>query len=358
MSILYETLWFYLEINAKDHYVLPSALRVMSTRSFLKWAGGKHRVARDLIEIIENDPPHGINWCVQDDESYHEPMLGSGSMYFQLIENKIIKNQKSVLGDINKSIICTMKVLSKKKNLSSLIDKLSDLQDKYPKDSPHPNPRNQDKDVRNRRMFYRKRRKLNRLIKRIDNLSPEDKIELSSLVIFLNKTCYNGLWRMNSRGEFNTPEGNYYRPSNICQPSVLKRCHELLRSCSIHVRDWKKGLKAAKPGDLVYLDPPYMPVKFGENTFTDYHTDGFDMDDQIDLAKEAAKAAKRGVRIIASNHDARGAPNIEQIYNSAADEVGINKPVIKQIKVSRTINCKGHGRVKVNEVLIFLYHEN
>ena len=88
MSILYETLWFYLEINAKDHYVLPSALRVMSTRSFLKWAGGKHRVARDLIEIIENDPPHGINWCVQDDESYHEPMLGSGSMYFQLIENK------------------------------------------------------------------------------------------------------------------------------------------------------------------------------------------------------------------------------------------------------------------------------
>ena len=327
----------------------------MSTRSFLKWAGGKKRVARDLIEIIETKPPHGINWFVKDDESYHEPMLGSGSMYFQLIENGIIQNQKSVLGDINKPIIYAMKVLSEKENISPLIVLLSNLQEKYPKNKPHPNPRNQDKDVRNRRMYYKKRRRLNRLIKRIDSLSPDEKLELTSLVIFVNKTCYNGLWRMNSKGEFNTPEGNYFHPSNICQPSVLRRCQELLKPCSIQVRDWKKGLEVSKPGDLVYLDPPYMPLKFGENTFTDYHTDGFDMDDQKELAIEAAKAAKRGVRVIASNHDARGAPNIAEIYNDAAKEVGISKPIIEQIKVSRTINCKGHGRVKVNEVLIFLY---
>ena len=327
----------------------------MSTRSFLKWAGGKKRVARALIEIIETKPPHVINWFVKDDESYHEPMLGSGSMYFQLIENGIIQNQKSVLGDINKPIIYAMKVLSEKENISPLIVLLSNLQEKYPKNKPHPNPRNQDKDVRNRRMYYKKRRRLNRLIKRIDSLSPDEKLELTSLVIFVNKTCYNGLWRMNSKGEFNTPEGNYFHPSNICQPSVLRRCQELLKPCSIQVRDWKKGLEVSKPGDLVYLDPPYMPLKFGENTFTDYHTDGFDMDDQKELAIEAAKAAKRGVRVIASNHDARGAPNIAEIYNDAAKEVGISKPIIEQIKVSRTINCKGHGRVKVNEVLIFLY---
>ena len=333
-------------------------LRGNMTRSFLKWAGGKHRVADELIDIIAKNNPYGIRWNVSTGQRYHEPMLGSGSMFFRLKSCGFINTRKKAfLSDINSIIISTMKVVSSKKHLADLIPILRELQDNYPLDLPHPNPRNQDKKVREKRMFYKKRDRLNVLSKDIGSLTDSELVELAAIAIFLNKTCFNGLWRMNSNGDFNTPEGAYTFPNNICQENILKECSDLFSSSVLYVQGWKKSLKKAKKGDLVYVDPPYMPIRIDNTTFTDYFTDGFTIDDQIDLANSLAIAAKRGVRIIASNHDTEGNPNVREIYNNAAVLAKIKPPEIYSIDVSRTISCKGKGRLKVKEVLIFMTGE-
>lgn len=325
------------------------------TRSFLKWAGGKHRVASALLKVIQEKKPHGISWNVGVGQRYHEPMLGSGSMYLRLKSNDFINTRKKAfLSDINSIIISTMQVVSSHQHLEKLIPMLKKLQENYPLDLPHPNPRNQEDEIRENRMFYRKRTRLNTLSKKMGSLSESELIELASITIFVNKTCFNGLWRMNSDGEFNTPEGAYSYPKNICQEQVLFECNRLFSDSILKVQDWRESLKKAKDGDLVYIDPPYMPIQVDGTTFTDYHSDGFTIEDQIELANSLASAAKRGVRIIASNHDTEGNPNVREIYNNAAMLANIKPPEIHSIDVSRTISCKGKGRVKVKEVLIFL----
>lgn len=328
------------------------------SRSFLKWAGGKHKVADSLLKLVREKRPHEIDWSVCHGQRYHEPMLGSGSMYFRLKDSGFIDTRKlSYLSDINEILITAMETVRDKNSLPDLKDELGELQRLYPLDLPHPNPRNQSKSQRERRMFYRKRRELNQLLKNFGKKTHEEKVRISSLTIFLNKTCFNGLWRMNSKGEFNTPEGAYDNPKNIFQNSVLDDCHSFLKSSRLCVQDWRTSLKHAKKGDLVYVDPPYLPINIGGSTFTDYHSSGFTMEDQIQLAESLTSAATKGVRIIASNHDTIGNPNVREIYNNAANEFGIISPEIHSIDVSRTINCKGEGRVKVKEVLIFVKPE-
>lgn len=335
-----------------------SQLRVNMTRSFLKWAGGKHRVADELVDVIAKNMPYGIQWDVSKGQRYHEPMLGSGSMFFKLKSCGFINTRKKAfLSDINSIIISTMKVVSSKMHLAELITMLRKLQEEYPSDLPHPNPRNQDRETREKRMFYKKRERMNVLSKNIDSLTESEMVELAAIAIFLNKTCFNGLWRMNSNGNFNTPEGAYTLPKNICQENILEECSRLFSSSILEVQDWKKSLNRAERGDLVYIDPPYMPIRIDDTTFTDYFTDGFTIDDQIDLANSLAIAAKKGVRIIASNHDTEGNPNVREIYNNAASLAKIKPPEIFSIDVSRTISCKGKGRVKVKEVLIFMADE-
>ena len=185
------------------------------------------------------------------------------------------------------------------------------------------------------------------------NLLANQEIELAALAIFLNKTCYNGLWRMNRDGEFNVPEGDYDSPTNICQESILRTCQQHLSSTSLSSSTWEDTFRNVRSGDLVYLDPPYMPLEIDGATFTTYFTDGFSRQDQIELATKSAQLAAKGARVIASNHDALGEPTVREIYGAAAADAGC-RIEIRPIQVSRNISCKGHGRVKVNEVLIFM----
>ena len=325
------------------------------TRSFLKWAGGKHRVADALLRVTRDARPLNVDWDVRTGQRYHEPMMGSGSMYFRLRESGFISSKKkSMLADLNHILISMMTTVGDHESHEALFSRLRELQEDYPSDLPHPNPRGQEQDVREQRMFYRKRRELNRLASRLPALSVHESIELAALAIFLNKTCYNGLWRMNSHGHFNTPEGAYTRPKNIYQPDVIVACAGHLKQANLSCQDWRKSLARARPGDLVYIDAPYMPIKFGDQTFTDYFSAGFSMQDQRDLANSAALSAAKGVRIIASNHDTEGNPNVRHLYQHACAQAGIQAPAIVPIDVSRTISCKGHGRQKVSEVLIFM----
>ena len=158
---------------------------------------------------------------------------------------------------------------------------------------------------------------------------------------------------MNKDGEFNVPEGDYDSPTNICQESILRTCQQYLSSTSLSSSTWDDTFCDIRLGDLVYLDPPYMPLEIDGNTFTTYFTDGFSRQDQIELAIKSAQLAATGVRVIASNHDALGEPTVREIYEEAALDAGCRLE-IRPIQVSRNISCNGHGRVKVNEVLIFM----
>ena len=320
-------------------------------KPFLKWAGGKTRVVEELANIIESKPLN-CDWTIGTGERYFEPFLGSGAMFFGLKSKGIIKTKKkSKLSDINNILVNCMNVVSDDIKLDKLIIELKSLQKKYAKQKR--NPRGQTKEKREKRMYYVKRRRLNKLARRIPILTLEQEIELASLMIFLNKTCFNGLWRMNKNGEHNVPEGDYNAPTNICQESTLRNCSDFLKSASISTQTYSQALLDIAPGDLVYLDPPYMPLEIDGNTFSNYFTDGFSKQDQIELANLSAEIASKGCRVIASNHDALGEPTIREIYGNAAKKYGC-RVSIQPIKVSRNISCKGHGRVKVNEVLIFM----
>ncbi len=322
-----------------------------NSKPFLKWAGGKHRVVEELTNIVK-EKPLSIDWTVVSGQRYHEPFLGSGAMFFGLRSNGFIQSRKkSHLNDINGILVNCMRVVSDEAKLEKLLNKLKKLQADYSRQER--NPRGQTKAVREARMYYVKRKKLNSLSKKISSLTANQEIELAALAIFLNKTCYNGLWRMNRDGEFNVPEGDYDSPTNICQESILRTCQQHLSSTSLSSSTWEDTFRNVRSGDLVYLDPPYMPLEIDGATFTTYFTDGFSRQDQIELATKSAQLAAKGARVIASNHDALGEPTVREIYGAAAADAGC-RIEIRPIQVSRNISCKGHGRVKVNEVLIFM----
>lgn len=322
-------------------------------RPFLKWAGGKHRVVPELLRIISEQPPLDRDWGVGIGSRYHEPFLGSGAMYFGLKGAGLIcTKQHSWLSDLNPALVNVMRVVSDAKLLEDLIHILESWQEEYGNEGPV--LKNARQAERDKGMYYKMRGELNGYLGHTGKRSDDSRVEFAALMIFLNKTCFNGLWRMNSHGKFNVPEGDYIKPQNICQEGLLHSCNQLLKGTKIERLDWRDSMKRAKSGDLVYLDPPYMPLKIGDRVFTSYYTEGFDFEDQQELADAAARAASRGVRVIASNHDTEGHPNVRKIYTEAAEVVGCRKPIFEQIEVSRNINCKGHGRVKVNEVLIFM----
>ena len=320
-------------------------------RPFLKWAGGKHRVVSEFLKIVDERAPLGRRWNVDAGSRYHEPFLGSGAMFFGLKDSGFVQTKRwSYLSDINPALINTMQVVSDDRLLEHLIETLESWQEEYGREGPV--PKHSTQAVREEGMYYRKRQELNRYLGKPSECE-DTRVEFAALSIFLNKTCFNGLWRMNGRGLFNVPEGDYVKPQNICQKSVLLSCNKLLKRTKIERVDWKDSMKRSKPGDLVYLDPPYMPLKIDDQVFNSYYTDGFDFEDQRELALVAATAASRGVRVIASNHDALGEPTIREIYGNSAADVGCEID-IRPIQVGRNISCKGHGRVKVNEVLIFM----
>ena len=325
-----------------------------SARPFLKWAGGKHRIVSELLKIIDDDPPLRCQWKVGAGSRYHEPFLGSGAMFFGLKSNGIIAtNHQSYLSDVNPALINALQVVSEEEQLDDLVKVLRNLQEDYGNRGTVRKHATQEE--RNAGMYYEMRARMNTLLADTKNIEKHNPVDFAALMIFLNKTCFNGLWRVNSEGLFNVPEGDYVKPRNICQEGILRECQRLLNRTKIESLGWKQAMsrKRVKEGDLVYLDPPYMPLKIGDNVFTSYFTKGFDFGDQRELAQVAASAAAKGVRVVASNHDTKGEPTVREIYNNAATDKGCKIEIIP-IQVGRNISCKGHGRVKVNEVLIFM----
>lgn len=277
--------------NLLNKVILPN-----DAKPFIKWVGGK----RSLMSTLLANAPKQFT-------TYYEPFVGGGALFFAL------KPQKAVLLDLNIDLAITYNVVKKKPML--LIDALA----------IHNELHNEE--------YYYSIRKMQ---------TSDDEIVVASRFIYLNKTCYNGLYRVNSKGEFNVPMGNYKSPLILDKENILE-CSKVLQNATIEFATFQKSLLMPQRNDFVYLDPPYHPIN--SDSFTKYNKDGFTEGDQIELYKSCKQLHERGVKFMLSNSDT---PFINNLYKDKEFNIQI-------VTAPRMVNCKSAGRSSTNEVLIRNY---
>lgn len=270
---------------------------------FVKWAGGKRHLLSHLLPLV----PVRIN-------SYYEPFLGGGALFFAMYNRG--RRFKAQLSDKNGELINAYKIT--RDTPDELVQYLSELKRHYV-ESP------------NKKAYYYEIRKWN----------PMTNEESAAKFIFLNKTCYNGLFRVNKRNQFNVPFG-HNKKAGIFSPANIYAVSTCLRrtAARIYVKDYKKAVVNCEKEDFVYFDPPYFPATKTE-TFTDYATSGFTEDDQIVLAEWFESLDDRGCNVLLSNSDT---PLVRRLYR---------RYKIVEIQVVRPISCIGNKRRGFREVVIY-----
>ncbi|TFF98892.1 MAG: DNA adenine methylase [Promethearchaeota archaeon] len=246
-------------------------------KPILKWAGGK----RQLLEDIYINFPEHYN-------HYHEPMIGGGALFFDL------EPKNGTINDVNPRLINFYETV--RDNPKELL-KIS-RSFKSPKSSTNPNKEFSEVTRNNKKIknyYYQQREIFNRR----PNGEKFDPILEAAILLYLNRTCFNGLYRENSSGEFNVPLGRYKNPDWIREAEILQ-ASKVLKRITIYNNSFDYILEIAKQEDLVYFDPPYVPMSRTAN-FTDYNADGFDKEDQKRLLKVAKRLDKKGVNVIISN---------------------------------------------------------
>ncbi len=276
--------------RANGRYALP--------RPFLKWVGGKGQLLPELVKRVEMAGDFG---------RYHEPFLGGGALFFELYRTGKLK-KKAYLSDNNPRLIEAY--VGVRDEVDAVIDLLQRHKRRHSEDH-----------------FYRVRAK-----------SPKSLAERAARVIYLNKTCYNGLYRENRKGQFNAPFGRYKNPV-ICDEDNLRAVSKALKKASIESRHFQTVADRAAPGDLVYFDPPYHPVS-KTASFEGYHQGAFGEDSQRLLSEVFAKLAAKRVYVLLSN-SMTGL--IRELY----------KPYhIDTVQAARAVNSRADKRGKVAEALV------
>ncbi|MDJ0511535.1 MAG: DNA adenine methylase [Crocosphaera sp.] len=272
-------------------------------KPFLKWAGGK----RQLLPEIRKHMPKKYN-------KYYEVFMGGGAIFFSL------QPEQATINDSNKELINCYQVI--RDNPTELILKL--------------------KEHKNEPTYFYKIRELDRKVKQYEKLS---NVEKAARIIYLNKTCYNGLFRVNSQGQFNVPFGKYKNP-DIVNEAVIKAVGKYLRDNEIDIlnKDFSEALISARKGDFIYLDPPYDPIS-NTASFTGYDVNGFNRKEQKRLKDVIDELHQKGCKVLLSNSHT---DFICDLYSN---------DYYKKIKVSaiRAINSQGHKRGKVDEILVKNY---
>mgnify|MGYP004484155649 FL=1 len=289
----------------------------IKTKPFVKWAGGKSQ----LISEIRKKYPKNI-------KCYCEPFVGGGAVLFDILAN--YKPEKVLINDINKELIITYYQLQN--NVDNLIKKLFALQNEFI-----------SADLEQRKIIYNNNRKLYNSLK---NKSCENnELEIASLFIFLNKTCFNGLYRVNKNGDFNVPMGSYKNPS-ICDEFNLKKSSSLLKNVKIICGDYSRCIDYINDETFVYIDPPYRPLT-QTSSFTSYSAKVFDDKEQIRLADFINIISRKGAIVVASNSDPQNADENDMFFDNLYRNYSI-----KRIQAKRAINSKSEGRGNVSELLI------
>lgn len=287
-------------------------------KPFIKWAGGK---AQLLTDISENMP-----FDKEDSFDYIEPFVGGGAVLFWMLDNyPNIKH--AVINDVNKDLINAYKIV--KNNVSGLIKLLSKYEKGY-NSLAHGSIERKD-------FFYAKRA--------LFNTRKSRKIKQTALFIFLNKTCFNGLYRVNRKNEFNVPQGSY-KSLKIHKPKSLLRASELLQKVEILNGDYEKTLKYAGKNSFFYFDPPYKPLS-GTSRFNSYAKDQFGDDEQIRLKEYCDKIDARGSKWMLSNSDVKRGNPSDDFFDDLFGKYQINRVLAK-----RKINVNPEKRGNLTELLI------
>ena len=311
-----------------------STLTKVSTSSivpkpFLKWAGGKTQ----LLEQISNFLPQELlNGSVK---KYVEPFLGGGAVFFNIAYKYQI--QELVISDINTELVIAYKTIQYRVN--DLIQLLTDIENKYLSFDE-----NQRKEY-----FYQTRTQFNL---RKNYINSQDYnfewIERTAQIIFLNKTCYNGLFRLNSKGEFNVPAGKYKNPT-ICDPENLRAVADVLQNAEIYHRDFSEYENSIDSNTFIYFDPPYRPLNKTSN-FISYSQQIFNDGEQIRLRDFFKSLDQKGALMLMSNSDPKNQDIEDNFFETAY--AGYR---IERVKASRSINSNSLKRKAINELLIMNY---
>ena len=298
--------------------------RNMNTKAkpFIKWVGGKGQ----LIEQLETKLPADFdNW---ENATYIEPFVGGGAMLFYMLQrHQNIK--RAVINDINTDLITCYQTV--RNNIEQLIPALREIQAQYYALS--------DLEAK-REMYMAVRQRYNE-----KNLDP---IENTTKFFFLNRTCFNGLYRVNKKGLFNVPCGKYMQPL-ICNEETLRADSELLKRVEIIEGDFEHTLHYAQDRTLFYFDPPYRPLS-DTSSFNDYTKEAFNDDSQIRLKKFCDKVVAEGHCFMLSNSDCKGKNEEDNFF-----DVLYRDYFIERVMASRNVNANGAKRGKISELLVRSY---
>lgn len=291
-------------------------------KPFVKWAGGKAQILNDIRACYPAQLGKKIT-------KYAEPFVGGGAVLFDVLSRFDL--EEIYVSDINGELIKTY--ISIRDNLEELLTALNILEQDYLPLAPD----------KRKEYYYGKRDRFNVLKK-----SDENDVELASLFIFLNRTCFNGLYRVNSKGGFNVPMGSYKNPT-ICDEENLREVSKKLQGVKIVCGDYKESTGFIDSKTFVYFDPPYRPLS-ETSSFTAYSQDGFGDREQMKLAKYIDDMSAKGAFIVASNSDPKNTDKNDDFFDRL-----YAKHKIRRIDAMRMINSVAEGRGKISELLIANY---
>lgn len=293
--------------------------REVPLKPFVKWVGGKSQLINELEKMFPINNERLLT-------KYCEPLVGGGALFFNILSK--YNFEQLYISDINAELINAYQVI--KENVNVLIEKLREMQMSF---------LSMDENGR-KYYYYSTRDKFN-----FTQLDSSTAIDKAAYFIFLNKTCFNGLYRVNRKGQFNVPMGAYKNPA-ICDKENLQNIHDALQNVTIVCGDYSLSKQFIDKNTFVYLDPPYRPLS-ETSAFTSYNSDVFDDNEQIRLARFIDEINESGAKIVLSNSDPKNV-NPEDCF---FDELYKNY-TIRRVSASRMINSKADSRGKINELLI------
>lgn len=288
-------------------------------KPFLKWAGGKTQ----LINDIQKSLPKGLG---NSKFTYIEPFIGSGAILFWLLNN-FPKLEKAVINDINEDLINTYKSIAS--NPRELISNLEILQNEF---------HNLEGNEENKKIYYYQKRELY-------NTRKTEQSGQAALFIFINRTCFNGLYRVNSKNLYNVPMGGYKKPT-ICDKDNILAVSNALQKVEILCGDFEKTLNSANENSLFYFDPPYKPLS-ETSSFNSYAKDDFNDNEQIRLKDFCSKLDILSHNWILSNSDVKGKDNNDNFFDDLYSDFNIQR-----VEARRSINANPEKRGKLTELLI------
>lgn len=292
-------------------------------KPFIKWAGGKTQ----LLGTYQKYYPEGLKNGEID--TYIEPMVGGGAVLFDILQNYHI--EKAIICDINEVLINTY--LSIKYDVQALIKQLETLENYYLSLESE----------KRKKFYYEIRHRYN-----TTKINDHNALEKVMYFIFLNKTCFNGLYRVNARGEFNVPMGSYKNPK-IADRENLILVNGLLQNVEIYGGDYRTCLEYVNNSTFVYIDPPYRPLN-NTSSFTSYNAHDFNDSEQEKLALFFYELDKIGAKVMLSNSDPKNTDENDNFFDNLYGKFNINR-----VQAKRMINSKGNARGDISEIVVANY---